>query len=227
MALRAKRPGMRLPMRVWDAPIRLFHWAIVLLVAAAYVSADLNHVRLHLLCGYAILALLLFRLAWGVVGSETARFAAFLRSPLAGLRRLARSDGRAPDDGLGHAEAGGWLVLAMLLLLLAEALTGLCVSGAGAPQGPLARYVGTVAGDRLSALHAGPLQIALLVAIGLHVLAILAYAVVGRQNMLRPMITGKKLLPAATRAPRMAPTALAWGILALAALAVLLLATRV
>ncbi len=225
MALRANRPGLRLPMRVWDLPIRVFHWAIVVLVAIAYISISLGAPRIHLLSGYAVLALLLFRLVWGFLGSDTARFARLLRSPLAGVRRGARFAGREPDDQVGHSEAGGWMALVLLLLLAAEVATGLAASD-GDAKGPLLKYVGRAAGDRLTAWHDGPLQIALLVVIGLHVLAIVAYAVVKRQNLLRPMITGKKMLPAATRAPRMAPAGLAWGILLLAAIAAWLIATR-
>ena len=226
MALRANRPGMRLPMRVWDLPIRFFHWAIVVLVAVSYVSINVNAMRVHLLSGYAVLALLLFRLVWGFVGSDTARFAKFLGSPLAGLRHLARFGGREADNQVGHNEAGGWMVLVILLLLAAEVLTGLAANDDGATEGPLLKYVGKAASDRLTAWHDGPLKIALLAAIGLHVLAIVAYAAIKRQNLLRPMLTGKKMLPAATRAPRMAPAGLAWGILALAAVAAWLIATR-
>ena len=74
------------PVRVWDLPTRLFHWALVLLVGFSWLSAQLNWNDWHLLSGYTILALLLFRLAWGVVGSETAPFRHFLASPFAALR---------------------------------------------------------------------------------------------------------------------------------------------
>ncbi len=227
MALRANKPGMRLPMRVWDAPTRLFHWAIVVLVALAYASISLGAVSLHLAVGYAVLTLLLFRLAWGIVGSETARFRALLRSPAAGLRQLARIGKAAPDNEVGHNAACGWMTLLLLLLLAAETVTGLCAAAPGAgPAGPLARHVGQQAAGLLSRLHAGPLQQALLAAIALHLLAVVAYATLKRQNLLRPMITGKKMLPAATRAPRMAPAVLAWLIVVVAAIAVWLLATR-
>ena len=90
MALRNRQQVLFLPMRVWDLPTRLFHWLIVLLVAGSYVSRKLHAMPMHYLLGYAMLALLLFRLGWGFAGSETARFNRFLVSPLAGLRHLAR-----------------------------------------------------------------------------------------------------------------------------------------
>ncbi len=125
MALRTAKPGMRLPMRVWDGPVRLVHWLLALLVAAAYVTSQANAWRLHLWVGYIVLTLLLFRLLWGFVGSETARFRAFLVSPVAGLRHLARFGGREPDNQVGHNEAGGWMVLILLALLAAQVGTGL------------------------------------------------------------------------------------------------------
>lgn len=219
MALRANRPGMRLPMRVWDLPIRLFHWVVVALIVVSYVSIQGHWMRVHLLSGYAMLALLLFRLAWGFIGSETARFSAFLQNPLSGLHHLARSGRAEPDTRFGHTEAGGWMVLLMLLLLAAQVGTGLCSNDGGATAGPLARYIGKAASDRVSGVH-GALFLALLVLVALHVVAIIAYSAVRRQNLLRPMFSGKKMLPAATRAPRMVPAALAWGILALAAVVV-------
>jgi cytochrome b len=216
---------MRLPMRVWDLPTRLFHWAIVLLVVLCYVSIEANWVRFHFWCGYAVLALVLFRLLWGVVGSETARFSAFLRSPLAGLAYLLKFRRSGPDDQVGHNEAGGWMVLMMIALLLAISVTGLFANDQGSNYGPLTDFVSDDTSGWLSVLHGSTLKIALFVAIGLHLAAIAAYAVVKRHDLVRPMITGKKLLPAATRAPRLAPNALAAIILAAAVLVVVLIAT--
>ena len=78
--------------------------------------------ELHFLSGYTVLTLLLFRLVWGFVGSDTARFAGFLRSPAAALRHLAHIDRREPDGTIGHNAAGGWMVLVMLALLLVQAV---------------------------------------------------------------------------------------------------------
>jgi cytochrome b len=117
MALRNFTQTIRLPMRIWDAPTRLFHWVLVLLIATSYVTVQNNWMDLHLLSGYAILTLLLFRLVWGFIGSDTARFARFLRSPFAALRHLASFTKREPDNEVGHNEAGGWMVLVMLVVL--------------------------------------------------------------------------------------------------------------
>jgi cytochrome b len=225
MARRNFTQVMRLPMRVWDAPTRLFHWLIVLLIAASYVTVRKNWMDLHLLSGYAMLTLLIFRIVWGFVGSDTARFARFLRSPIAGLRHLAHFPRREPDDEVGHNEAGGWMVLAMLLVIAVQVGTGLFSNDDGATEGPLAKYVKKTTSDSLSGVHGLNFNI-LLGFIGLHILAIIAYAVVKKHDLVRPMITGKKKLPAATRAPRMASPILALAILIVAAVAVWALAAR-
>ena len=83
--------------KVWDGWIRFFHWSVVFLLAVSWVSIQTGNVEVHYVSGYAMLSLLLFRIAWGVAGSDTARFTRFLRSPLAGLRHLGRFRRREPD----------------------------------------------------------------------------------------------------------------------------------
>jgi cytochrome b len=225
MALRNFNQTVRLPMRIWDAPTRLFHWLLVLLIATSYVTVQRNWMDLHLLSGYAILTLLLFRLVWGIVGSDTARFARFLRSPFAAVRHLAGFARREPDNEVGHNEAGGWMVLVMLLVLSMQVGTGLLSNDDGSTEGPLAKYAGKALSDTLSGYHGLNFDL-LLGLIGLHILAIIAYAVVKKHDLVRPMFSGKKKLPAATRAPRMASPILALAILVVAAAAVWVLATR-
>ena len=118
-------PPPRTPMllmRVWDAPTRLFHWADR---AADRLQLRQHQPRtgsqLHYLSGETVLTLLLFRLVWGFVGSETSRFGKFVRSPVAGLQHLATFGKREPDREIGHNAAGGWMVLLMLLALAVQA----------------------------------------------------------------------------------------------------------
>jgi cytochrome b len=207
---------------VWDAPTRLFHWAIVLLVGFSWLSAERGWMDWHLRSGYTILTLLLFRLAWGLFGSQTARFSQFLASPAAALRHLAHLRRREPDREVGHNAAGGWMVLVMLLLLAVQAGTGLCANDDISTEGPLAGLVGKDTSDRLSTVHSINFTLIEIV-VALHVLAVLAYAVMKGQNLLRPMLTGRKRLPADLPAPRLASPLLALLVLALAAGAVVLL----
>ena len=222
---RAAGTTLFLPMRVWDLPIRLFHWGLVAVLLTSYLSVTFNQMDLHLLSGYAIATLLLFRVAWGIVGSDTARFARFLHSPLAGLRHLVQFRAAGPDTEVGHNAAGGWMVVGMLLLLGAQVGTGLYANDDGATEGPLAHLVSKGASDALSGWH-GFIFNLILAVVALHLCALLAYRMIKRHDLVRPMITGKKRLPATTKAPRMASTALAGALLALAAVVVWVVATR-
>ncbi|MEM5294431.1 cytochrome b/b6 domain-containing protein [Burkholderia sp. JPY481] len=196
------------PVLVWDAPVRLFHWLVVALVAAAYITLKLNWIDWHVRVGETLLALVIFRLLWGCFGSETARFRSFVASPAAALRHLRRLFHREPDVQVGHNAAGGWMVLFLLALLLTETLSGLYVNNDIADEGPLSELVPAWLANAISALH-GLLWYVLLAAMALHVLVIAVYAVAKGHNLLRPMLTGYKLLPSSVDAPRQAPALLA------------------
>jgi cytochrome b len=209
---------------VWDAATRLFHWLTVALVIACYVSWRANWMDWHAWTGEALLALVLFRLLWAFFGSETARFSTFLASPRAAALYVASLLRREPDRQIGHNPVGGWMVLLLLALLLAEALTGLYVLNDVADEGPLTEIVPAVIANLITDLHSYFWD-ALLVAAILHVLAVLLYAAVMRHDLVTPMITGCKSLPADTRAPRLASTARAAFLLGCGALAAAALAT--
>ncbi|MCX4145053.1 MULTISPECIES: cytochrome b/b6 domain-containing protein [Paraburkholderia] len=208
---------------VWDVPTRLFHWLMVVLVAAAYATLKLNWIGWHVRSGEALLALLLFRVLWGCFGSETARFRSFVASPASALRHLSRLFRREPDVQVGHNAAGGWMVLVLLTLLLLETLSGLYVYNEVADEGSLSERVPAWIANAISTLHAVVWD-ALLAAVALHVLVIAIYAVVKGHNLLRPMLNGYKALPASVAAPRQAPAWLALLPLGIGAAVVVLLA---
>lgn len=193
---------------VWDIFIRVFHWLIVALVAAAYATWRLNWMVWHGWVGDAVLTLLLFRLSWGFFGSETARFRGFLSSPRNVLQHLKHSLQREPDHQVGHNPAGGWMVLILLALLLVETLSGLYVANDIADEGPMTEMVPAWAANAIASSHAIVWD-ALLAAIVLHVLAIAGFTAIKGQNLLRPMITGTKVLPASVAEPRAGSPALA------------------
>jgi cytochrome b len=212
---------LHLPMRIWDLPTRLFHWVLVVLIFLAWLSAWRDWMKLHVACGLTVLALLLFRVIWGLIGSDTARFSHFLKSPLAAIRHLLQLPRREPDVEVGHNAAGGWMVIGLLALLCVQVGTGLCSNDDVLVEGPLAATVGKDRSDWLTHIH--HLNFTLIeIAIALHVLAIITYRVLKGHNLLLPMITGKKRLPGATRAPRMMHPILALAVLLISALAVLL-----
>lgn len=186
---------------VWDYPIRIFHWLIVALVAAAYATWRLNWMVWHGWIGYAVLTLVLFRLLWGFFGGETARFSGFLSAPRTVFQHLRHSFRREPDHQVGHNPAGGWMVVLLLALLLVETLTGVYVANDIADEGPMTEIVPARAADAIASAHAIVWDV-LLAAIVLHVLAIAGFAAIKGQNLLRPMVTGTKVLPASVVAPR-------------------------
>ncbi len=211
----ATEPDAQL-VKVWDGATRLFHWLLVLLVCFAWLSAEKGWVSLHLYAGCAIGALLIFRVAWGFVGSDTARFGHFLASPFEAVRHLLHLTRREPDAQVGHNAAGGWMVLVMLVLLAAQVATGLCANDDVSFEGPLARFVGKDRSDLLTGLHFRLFAL-IQVAVAAHIVAILAYQLVKRQNLLHPMLHGHKLLPIDTEAPRIAHPLRAWAIFLAAA----------
>jgi cytochrome b len=214
------------PVRIWDIPIRLFHWAIVILLGTSWITEKQGWMELHFLAGYSLLALLLFRLVWGFVGSQTARFTSFLRNPLAVLRYILRLHRRGPDTELGHNAAGGWMVLVMLVLLAVQVGTGLCANDDGINEGPLFDYVGKEWSDWLSHIHAVNFSL-IQIMVSLHVLAVIAYALVKKHDLVRPMVTGVKRLPSGTTAPRIGNPLLALLLFAIAVAAVAVLVSWV
>jgi cytochrome b len=201
--------------RVWDLPTRLFHWALVLLVALSWWTAETGQNNLHLWFGYGVLFLLFFRIGWGVAGSSTARFSSFVRGPRAVVEYV-RNRFRWPLAG--HAPLGALSVLALLALLLVQVGTGLfAMDEDGLFGGSLAYLVSVGTSGMLTELHE-ELFDWLLVLIGLHVAAILLYRLALGRNLLGPMITGKADLPRGMEPMRPA-TPLVAAVCTLAALA--------
>ena len=174
--------------RVWDLPVRLFHWTLVVLVALAWWSAEEHKDDLHLYLGYGVLSLLLFRILWGFFGSSTARFGAFVRGPAA-VTRYVRDRFHWPTAG--HAPLGALSVIALIALLLVIVGTGLiALDEDGFFGGPLASLVSISTSDTARELHEDLFNV-LLALIALHVAAILLYRLALGRNLLGPMITGK------------------------------------
>ena len=196
-------------MRVWDLPTRLFHWIIVLAIAGSWWTGEEDLSERHALIGYFILSLLLFRFAWGFIGSETARFSSFMRGPGAALEHLRHlvMPGKLPRS-VGHNALGGYAAFALLLSLTVQVATGLFLYDDELFWAPLNGWVSEDMAETLGDIHELNFNI-LLGLIGLHVSAILFYGFVKGLDLVRPMLSGRADLPAGTVAPRMAPLALA------------------
>lgn len=186
--------------RIWDAPIRLIHWAMVVLIAISWWTAENGELEYHRYSGYALLGLLVFRLYWGFAGSSTARFANFVRGPgaiLAYLRQMpARVADRSPIATPGHNPLGALSVIALLALLLAQVALGLfAVDVDGIESGPLSHLVSFDAGRACAEFHEDLFDV-LLVLIALHVAATLFYLICKRDNLIAAMIHGHRNYPA-------------------------------
>lgn len=179
--------------RVWDLPTRAFHWTLVVLVALQYATGEFHllDMRWHFWFGYATIALILFRLLWGVVGSQTSRFVEFVRGPRGVWRYLRALLSANPQISVGHNPLGGWSVLLLLASIAVQIVSGLFASDEIDTDGPLAGLVSQRTVKWMTRLHEWN-QNLLLVLIALHVLAVFLYLLLKRQNLIVPMISGCK-----------------------------------
>ncbi len=199
--------------KVWDGFIRGYHWLQLALIAALWFTAEQGMMAQHLLLAYLLLPLLLTRLLWGIVGSQTARFRHFVRSPRQGIAFL-RSirAGQAPHY-LGHNPAGGLIVVALMTLVGVQLLTGLFANDTIFTEGPLAHWVSFETSDRLTGWHHLNFKLILALA-AVHILAVLAHRLTG-DNLLTAMFTGLKRSDRGNTLQMRSPW-LAWGIFGVA-----------
>lgn len=186
-----------IPVRVWDLPTRVFHWLLALAVIGAVVTAKVggNAAVWHFRLGYAVLALLLFRLVWGVVGGHWSRFASFMPWPGRLLRYLRHQPAPGEHLDVGHNPLGALSVLGMLALLGAQVATGLVADDEIANTGPLISFVSGATSSLATTWHKTWGQWLILAAVALHVLAIVFYLRVRKTNLVKPMVLGDKQLP--------------------------------
>ena len=210
---------------VWDLPTRLFHWGLVLLLIFSFVSGEFSGwlgktfggrwKEWHFWSGYAVLALLIFRIAWGFVGGTTARFSHFVRGPGAAVAYLRGLFGPARVE-IGHNPVGGAMVVVLILAVLLQAGSGLFTSDDIDTMGPLAESVSSGFAARASTIHRLWYWV-LLALIAVHVSASLFYWLVKRQNLVGPMINGHKVVPSGEAARVVAGSSLLAAVLLAAA----------
>ncbi|MDR0458602.1 MAG: cytochrome b/b6 domain-containing protein [Burkholderiaceae bacterium] len=187
--------------RIWDLPTRLFHWALVLCVIGLFVTGRIGGdlMNWHFRLGYAALTLVLFRVVWGFIGGYWSRFARFLPTPGRILRYL-RGQAR-PEDTAGHNPLGACSVFALLILVAAQAITGLFSYDEIAFAGPLSGLVSDHAVDLATRYHKAWGQPLIIGLVALHVLAIIVYTAL-KHHLFWPMIVGDKPLEADLAAAR-------------------------
>ena len=197
--------------RVWDLPTRVFHWLLAICVSGLFATGLTggNWIIWHERFGFVVLALLLFRIIWGVIGSETSRFTDFLRGPRALILYL--KTGVNPTQG--HSPLGGLSVLALLSLLLLQACTGLFVDDDIANKGPLADKVSGAWVALATKVHRLN-KYALGAMILLHLCAIIFYTYKKRQQLVGPMISGERVVENPATEPRIHSGFAPWLVLA-------------
>jgi cytochrome b len=188
---------------VWDAPVRVFHWLMVLSFVGAYLTSESERWRLaHVTLGYTLGGLVAFRLLWGCVGTRYARFSSFVRGPAAVMRYLRTLRTASPEHHLGHNPAGA---VAIVLLLLAS----IAIVGTG-----WASYT-DIGGHWIAELHEGASSFMLVVVL-VHVAGVVVSSLLHRENLVRAMVTGDKQGPVSQGIQRR------WRVLALVMLLVVL-----
>jgi len=195
----AARADETSPLRVWDLPTRLFHWALAAVVIGLVATGLGGVMAWHFRLGYTALALLLFRIVWGFVGGHWSRFANFVYAPGTVLAYL-RGRGR-PEHGIGHNPLGALSVFALLAILALQVWSGLSSDDAITFTGPLARFVSGDVVDWASGWHKSQGKWLVIGLAALHVLAVLFYLLVRRNNLVAPMVTGDKPLAAVASSP--------------------------
>lgn len=169
-----------------------------MLIALQFASGkfELFDMRWHFWFGYATLALIGYRIVWGLCGSQTSRFADFVRGPNAALRYIRLQMSANPPASVGHNPLGGWSVLALLASVLVQAISGFFSSDDIVTDGPLVPHVSVTTVKLMTSVHHWNENI-LLILIGLHIVTVLAYLLLKRENLIAPMFSGHKQMSVA------------------------------
>lgn len=182
--------------KVWDISIRIFHWALVALIGFLWWSGTEGvQMENHVLAGYAVLGLIIYRIIWGFIGSYHARFSNFIRSPIKALKSLPDLISvRSNSHHVGHNPVGGWMVVALILTLLAQGISGLGTTDEIFIDGPLVAYISEDLVYWLTDLHL-TLPDVLIALVILHLAGVLFHDAVKRERLIQTMITGVKRVP--------------------------------
>ncbi len=187
----------RVAVKVWDLPVRLFHWVLVVLLLAQIVTGKIGGelMPVHVYCGYTVLVLVVFRILWGFAGSTHARFASFIAGPRATFRFAVRLFSRQAVPQVGHNPLGGWSVLLLVLSLALQAGSGLFANDGLETFGPLVKWVSLDTSNVLTEFHRLNFKILAVLSV-LHILGVLFHWLVKKENLIGAMFTGVKDVPA-------------------------------
>lgn len=197
----------RISVKIWDLPLRIFHWLLAVLIVIMLVSANLGNFDVHITTGKIIVVLLLTRVAWGFLGSSNVRFSALVFKPRAYIDYIKTLPERRPGYSVAHSPIGSLAVIAILVALAVQVTTGLFATDVdGLVEGPFAYYIPYELTREASDIHVTHVDwlIALII---VHIAANAFYYVYKRDNLIKPMITGTRQIPSdlAINTPRLAP----------------------
>ena len=181
---------MKKEVAVWDIWVRLFHWTLVALIGFSWLSAELggNWMIWHTQAGFITAGLIIFRVIWGVAGSWSARFSQFVRSP---KQVMAYIKGEDKSEHLSHNPLGALGVLAILLLVALQVLTGLFSNDDIFIEGPLAHLISYDLSLEITEIHEAVFNLLLLV-VATHILAVLYHQKIRKEPLIQSMLHGRK-----------------------------------
>ena len=190
--------------RVWDLPTRLFHIALILAVAGLYITSEIegDAMQIHFWLGYTVLALVLFRLAWGLVGGHWSRFVNFVPTPAKFFAYVQALRSRSAASYVGHNPLGALSVLTMLVVLLLQVFSGFMSDDDISNAGPWAQLVPSHWVELAPEYHSEIGQVLLIILMGLHVATVLYYKFIKQDDLITPMVKGDKNLQTEAHASR-------------------------
>ncbi|WP_299794012.1 cytochrome b/b6 domain-containing protein [uncultured Shewanella sp.] len=185
---------MQTKIKVWDLPVRFFHWGMIALLGGLWWTADASEMEWHQILAYCLMVLIICRLVWGIIGSDTARFTHFIKHPKTVLEYVRKTREQGISASIGHNPLGGYMVLALMTLITLQLSTGLFSTDEIFTEGPLYAAVSTETGSLMTWLHKKIFYVMLGFAAA-HVLAVIAHGVKG-DKLVGPMLSGYKQVPA-------------------------------
>jgi cytochrome b len=176
---------------VWDIFVRVFHWLLVGVFTICFITQEENY-DTHLISGYAVVGLITFRLLWGFLGTKYARFSNFVYSPRTAWAYLKDFRSQNSTFYIGHNPLGGYMVIALITMMFIITFSGVALDAAENRSGPLASTQLFYYTDQIAFLHdiSTDITVALIV---LHILGVMFSGVLHKENLVKAMITGKKL----------------------------------
>ena len=189
--------------KVWDLPTRIFHWSTVFTLLGLWWTADSGEMEYHQILAYLLMVLVVFRIFWGFIGSETSRFHSFIYSPKTVVNYAVVTSKQGISHSVGHNPIGGYMVLALLLVLLLQLVSGLFATDDVLAEGPFYSYVSQQTAEQLTWLHKNLFNLILFL-VAMHVAAVVLHSIKG-DAIVPAMVTGKKRLTKVVSTPKIVP----------------------